>query len=59
MANVSLINGHIDKPSNTVYCKDCKFLMFSDFYGECSQGYKGVVHPYDYCNKGERKDDSE
>lgn len=39
-----------------VRCKDCKNLMFSDFYGECSKGYMGVVSPDDYCSRGERKD---
>ena len=39
-----------------VRCKDCKNLMFSDFYGECSKGYMGIVSPDDYCSRGERKD---
>lgn len=39
-----------------VRCKDCKNLMFSDFYGECSKGYMGIVSPDDYCSYGERKD---
>lgn len=38
-----------------VYCKDCKHLMFSDCYAECEKAYKGIVAPYDYCNKGELK----
>ena len=68
--NVSLIDGHIDneiKQTNyerirnmsveeVVYCKNCKHLMFSDFYGECSKGYMGIVSPNDYCSKGERKE---
>ena len=41
-----------------VYCKNCKHLMFSDFYGECSKGYMGIVSPNDYCSKGERKEDN-
>ena len=40
-----------------VRCKDCKNLMFSDFYGECSKGYMGIVSPDDYCSRGERKDE--
>lgn len=40
-----------------VRCKDCKYLMFSDFYGECGCGCMGVVQPWDYCSHGERKDD--
>lgn len=39
-----------------VRCKDCKHLMFSDCYGECGQGYMGIVKPYDFCSYGERKD---
>ena len=39
-----------------VRCEDCKHLMFSDCYGECGQGYMGIVKPYDFCSKGERKD---
>ena len=41
---------------DVVRCKDCKNLMFSDFYGECSKGYMGIVSPDDYCSRGERKD---
>lgn len=40
-----------------VRCKDCKHLMFSDFYGECRKGYLGIVKPDDYCSYGERKDE--
>lgn len=36
-----------------VRCKDCKYLMFSDFYGECSKGYMGIVYPNDFCSHGE------
>ena len=39
-----------------VRCKDCKYLMFSDFYGECSKGYMGIVSPDDFCSHGERAD---
>ena len=39
-----------------VCCKNCKHLMFSDFYGECTKGYMGIVRPNDYCSKGERKE---
>lgn len=39
-----------------VCCKNCKYLMFSDFYGECTKGYMGIVQPNDYCSKGERKE---
>lgn len=39
----------------TVYCKDCEHLMFSDCYGECSKAYKGIVHPDDTCEHGVRR----
>lgn len=42
--------------AEVVRCKDCKYLMFSDFYGECSRGYFGIVLPDDYCSRGVRKD---
>ena len=38
-----------------VRCKDCKYLMFSDCYGECGKGHMGIVSPYDFCSYGERK----
>lgn len=41
-----------------VRCIDCKHLMFSDCYGECSKGYMGIVSPDDYCSYGKRKDDN-
>lgn len=39
-----------------VRCKDCRFLKFSDFYGECGCGLLGIVSPWDYCSHGEGKD---
>lgn len=39
---------------NIVYCKECQYLMFSDMYGECSKGYKGIVSPNDSCLWGKR-----
>ena len=39
-----------------VRCKDCKFLMFSDFYGECSNGHMCSGSPDDFCSRGSRKD---
>lgn len=41
--------------NNLVYCKDCKYLMFSDCYGECSKAYRGIVNPDDYCEYGEKR----
>lgn len=40
-----------------IRCKDCKYLMFSDTYGECSQAHMGIVRPDDFCSYGERKDE--
>ena len=42
---------------NDIRCVECKHLMFSDCYGECSKAYKGIVRPDDSCGKGERKED--
>lgn len=42
--------------AEVVRCIDCKHLMFSDCYGECSRGYMGIVSPDDFCSRGERKD---
>ncbi len=36
-------------PKETVYCKDCEHLMFSDCYGECGAAHKGIVQPNDTC----------
>ncbi len=42
------------KKQKEVKCKDCEYLMFSDFYGECSKAYKGIVNPNDSCGNGKR-----
>lgn len=47
----------MDDVAPVVRCKDCKFLMFSDCYGECRRGHFGIVSPNDYCSGGVRKDD--
>lgn len=39
----------------TIYCKDCENLMFSDCYGECAKGHKGIVNPHDTCKHAKRK----
>lgn len=38
-----------------VHCVDCEHLMLSDFYGECSRGYMGIVSPWDYCSRGRQR----
>ena len=40
---------------NITYCKDCKYLMFSDCYAECGKAYKGIVSVDDFCDKGKSK----
>ena len=39
-----------------VRCFECKYIMFSDCYGECGKGHMGVVRPDDFCSRGERKE---
>ena len=41
---------------STVLCKDCEHLMFSDCYGECSTGYRGIVSPTDTCEHGIKRE---
>ena len=40
-----------------VRCGDCKHLMYSDCYGECGAGHRGIVRPDDTCPYGERRGD--
>ncbi len=47
--------GYEAAESKIVHCKECKYLMFSDMYGECGRGIMGVVSPGDYCSRGEKK----
>lgn len=46
-----------ENSGNDVLCDECEYLMFSDCYGECRKGYKGIVNPNDSCGKGKRKED--
>lgn len=41
---------------NDVLCGDCKYLMYSDCYGECSKAYKGIVNAGDSCGRGVKKE---
>ena len=43
------------KYTDPVHCKDCQHLMFSDCYGECSKGHRGIVKPDDTCEHGVKK----
>ena len=38
-----------------VRCKDCKYFMFSDCYGECNRFLK-IISPIGFCSCGERKE---
>lgn len=38
-----------------ITCQNCKYLMFSDCYGECAIAEKGIVKPYYTCGKAESK----
>ena len=39
--------------NNDIECWQCKYLMFSDCYGECSKGnISGIVQPHFSCGKG-------
>lgn len=42
-----------------VRCKDCKYVMFSDCYGECGAARMGIVGPDDFCSYGERKENDD
>lgn len=42
--------------TEVVRCKDCKYLMFSDCYGECGRGCLGIVRPDCYCCYGEKRE---
>ena len=43
------------KYTSSVHCKDCKHLMFSDHYGECAKGHRGIVSPEESCEHGVKK----
>ena len=38
-----------------ITCQNCKYLMFSDCYGECAIAERGIVKPDDTCGKAESK----
>lgn len=43
------------KENELVPCKDCRHIEISGCYGECGKAYLGIVKPWDFCSKGERK----
>ena len=53
------VNGvnNVDAKTEIVYCKDCKYLDIEDsgMYATCAKAYKGIIHPYDSCKKGIKK----
>ena len=50
--SIAKMHGDKKEEENIVLCKDCKYLMFSDCYGECKKGYRGIVNPDDTCEYG-------
>ena len=51
------VKDQLDKDEvEIVRCKDCKYLMFSDCYGECTRNHLGIVRPDNYCSRGKRKE---
>ena len=38
-----------------IECWECKHSFYSDFYLECSKGYKGIVNYNDTCDHAEPK----
>jgi len=49
-------DSHLEESGNTpVSCKDCQYLTFSDCYGECRIGRRGIVRPDDHCGFGVRR----
>jgi hypothetical protein len=54
---VSIVRGMKEADvAPVVRCKDCKHLMFSDCYGECTKALFSIVSPNDFCSYGERKE---
>lgn len=52
-----VMNGNYN---NNVECWQCKHLMFSDCYGECSKDYiNGILQPHFSCGKGEFRNKEE
>lgn len=44
---------YFEAKDETIYCKDCKHLMFSDMYGECNKQLR-IVNPSDTCEHAEK-----
>lgn len=38
-----------------IKCSECKFIMYSDCYGECGKGIRGIVNRNDGCFEGEKR----
>lgn len=57
--NVSILEDEFLKKGDNeiIHCIDCKYLEISGCYGECGMARLGIVHPDDYCSRGERKDE--
>ena len=55
------VRDHIDESPavdavEVVRCKDCRFLEIAGCYGECGRAYLGIVKPWDFCSRGERRE---
>ena len=61
MGYTSLINGHIDEPTNGVYCWQCKYAKFDEAgcRGICEAGRMGVIVRNSYCNRGDNNENEE
>ena len=51
----NLVKEMTEGSNEEVKCIECEHLMFSDMYGECSKGHRGIVRPDDSCMFGKRK----
>ena len=49
-------DGKRDAMAELVRCKGCKHLEISGCYGECGRAYLGIVKPWDFCSRGERRE---
>lgn len=56
--NVSVLADELLRKGDNeiIHCINCKYLEISGCYGECGMARLGIVHPDDYCSRGERKE---
>jgi hypothetical protein len=53
---VPKLREQLEKRVEVVRCKDCRHLEITGCYGECGRVYLGIVKPWDFCSRGERRD---